>query len=223
MPRSSPNLIGMETRPSLRWLWPGPGGTDHCAARHALARQAARAGQEKMVRWLVEHGAKVDEKNEWGDAAVNEVRAHPVRAFSPSRDRDVLSCRRLRPWATFPSCGFWPRRARTSRASTRTTSVEVSGRRFPSSHRPALCFHSLRLLQLSPASHRSQCASALCRAPPLGGSTRQAERGASAVHCPFPSDAPIAPPSFAPSAARASLVPALSCPCVLVIVATRFW
>ena len=41
--------------------------------------EAARAGQLAMVRWLVEHGAKADEKNEWGDAPVNEVRraAHP--------------------------------------------------------------------------------------------------------------------------------------------------
>ena len=36
--------------------------------------EAARAGQLAMVRWLLEHGAKPDEKNEWGDAPVNEVR-----------------------------------------------------------------------------------------------------------------------------------------------------
>ena len=35
--------------------------------------EAARAGQLPMVRWLVEHGASVDKKNEWGDAPVNEA------------------------------------------------------------------------------------------------------------------------------------------------------
>lgn len=35
--------------------------------------EAARAGQLAMVRWLIEHGAKPDEKNEWGDAPVNEA------------------------------------------------------------------------------------------------------------------------------------------------------
>tara|TARA_B110001452_G_scaffold41992_1_gene32236 strand:+ start:2607 stop:4346 length:1740 start_codon:yes stop_codon:yes gene_type:complete len=35
--------------------------------------EAARAGQEEMVKWLIEHGAAVDDKNEWGDSAANEA------------------------------------------------------------------------------------------------------------------------------------------------------
>ena len=55
--------------------------------------EAARAGQLAMVRWLLEHGAKPDEKNEWGDAPVNEVRcaarppAHTFACIALTRRR----------------------------------------------------------------------------------------------------------------------------------------
>ena len=90
--------------------------------------EAARAGQLAMVRWLVEHGAKADEKNEWGDAPVNEVRcaAHPATTPLHRTHATAAGCRcpRRRRWVISTLCGSWRRRAPTSRRLTRTTPVE---------------------------------------------------------------------------------------------------